>query len=494
MNDGPWISDEQLLDIGESIFGDPALEGQRLFDLLSDESRARALEGELTEEDFSPVQIEMIYKWIQDHDITYENYYVPRVPEPEVIEPSDLERLIANALSDIGLEYDPYDDVYDNALKLGIAAETMHDIARDIAETGGSPDDLVDRFEELIPQRDLSAYREQVQNYIAPAVIERNLGAVIPAFSGLDVVAEAAEAAGNDEVRQLADRAIVNIQALEPEKSELRVVIDEAMERTRALAEERREAKLAEARREGDRIAALNEMPESARAVEQQRILEDIRRRQETVDWAALTEQKRQEIAAAQVTPREREGQRFAAMNEMGYELGGAPASAPRAAGGVPGDGAPSWVQRPTGELTSQRYHGPGGHGMGDLPGGAEAPEAKSDDQKFLDLIELGISSDMAYNAVYGSSGGDGQPARPSAAEIEAANREDVEAFLRGQFGGFEFFLNKHDGQLQVGLTSDGLIVDADDPSAMTTKNVLDVIVEQGLTDPGRIEGALGHT
>jgi hypothetical protein len=381
----------------------------------------------------------------------------------------------------------------------------MHGIARDIAETGGDPADLVDRFEELIPERDLSAYREQVQSYVAPAVAERNLGAVIPAFSGLDVVAEAAEVAGNDEVRQLADRAIANIEALEPEKSELRVIIDEAMERTRALAEERREAKLAEARREGDRIAALNEMPESARAVEQQKIREDIRRRQETVDWAALTERKRQEVAAAQATPRQREGQRFAAMNEVGYELGGAPAPAPaapapasRSTGGMPGDGTPSWLQRPTGELTSQRYQGPGGHGMGDLSGRTEAPEAESDDQKFLQLIELGISPDVAYNAVYGSSssgsGGSGQLARPSAAEIEAANREDVEAFLRGQFGGFEFFLDKHAAQLHVGLTSDGLIVDADDPSAMTTKNVLDVIVEQGLTDPGRIEGALGHT
>lgn len=134
---------------------------------------------------------------------------------------------------------------------------------------------------------------------------------------------------------------------------------------------------------------------------------------------------------------------------------------------------------------------------MGDLPGRTETPEAMSDDQQFLQLIELGYSPDVAYNAVYGSgpsSGGGGQAARPSAAEIEAANREDVEAFLRGQFGGFEFFLNKHDAELHVGLTSDGLIVDADDPSAMTTKNVLDVIVEQGLTDPGRIEGALGHT
>ena len=77
---------------------------------------------------------------------------------------------------------------------------------------------------------------------------------------------------------------------------------------------------------------------------------------------------------------------------------------------------------------------------------------------------------------------------RPSLAQIQAADRAEVEEFLRTQFGGFEFFLDKHASKLQVGLTADGLIVAADDPSAVTAKNVLDVIVEQGLADPGGIE------
>jgi hypothetical protein len=133
---------------------------------------------------------------------------------------------------------------------------------------------------------------------------------------------------------------------------------------------------------------------------------------------------------------------------------------------------------------------------------GSPGTAGRTKEEQLAALLELGFDGVTAYNMVYGNSGssggggggGTGQLPRPSAEEIEAANREDVEAFLRDQFGGFEFFLNKHDGQLQVGLTSDGMIVDADDPSAVTTKNVLDVIVEQGLTDPGRIEGALGHT
>lgn len=152
--------------------------------------------------------------------------------------------------------------------------------------------------------------------------------------------------------------------------------------------------------------------------------------------------------------------------------------------------------------------------GLGERPGSTDtfSPEAfkqgspgtagQTKEEKLAALLALGVDGETAYNLVYGNGGGGGggggggtgQLPRPSAEEIEAANREDVEAFLRDQFGGFEFFLDKHDGQLQVGLTSDGMIVDADDPSAVTTKNVLDVIVEQGLTDPGRIEGALGHT
>ena len=114
----------------------------------------------------------------------------------------------------------------------------------------------------------------------------------------------------------------------------------------------------------------------------------------------------------------------------------------------------------------------------------------------FQQLLPL-VGAETAFQLAYGSSdtGGDtGSPGRPSLAQVQAADRAEVEEFLRTQFGGFEFFLDKHASRLQVGLTADGLITAADDPSAVSAKNVLDVIVEQGLTDPGRIEGALSNT
>ena len=128
-----------------------------------------------------------------------------------------------------------------------------------------------------------------------------------------------------------------------------------------------------------------------------------------------------------------------------------------------------------------------------------EKIKAAQTDEKaalFQQLLPL-VGAETAFQLAYGSSdtGGDtGSPGRPSLAQVQAADRAEVEEFLRTQFGGFEFFLDKHASKLQVGLTADGLIVAADDPSAVTAKNVLDVIVEQGLTDPGRIEGALSNT
>ena len=125
-----------------------------------------------------------------------------------------------------------------------------------------------------------------------------------------------------------------------------------------------------------------------------------------------------------------------------------------------------------------------------------QTTEADEKAKLFEQLLPL-VGAETAFQLAYGSSstgGGTGSPGRPSLAQIQAADRAEVEEFLRTQFGGFEFFLDKHASKLQVGLTADGLIVAADDPSAVTAKNVLDVIVEQGLTDPGRIEGALSNT
>jgi hypothetical protein len=89
---------------------------------------------------------------------------------------------------------------------------------------------------------------------------------------------------------------------------------------------------------------------------------------------------------------------------------------------------------------------------------------------------------------------GDDGPFRLSAAQIRDANQAEVEALLASQFGGFSFFLQKHRSELQVGLTADGQVVAADDPNAATVKNVLDVIVDQGITAPTRVLGLLENT
>ena len=82
----------------------------------------------------------------------------------------------------------------------------------------------------------------------------------------------------------------------------------------------------------------------------------------------------------------------------------------------------------------------------------------------------------------------------PTAAQIREANQAEVERLLAEQFGGFSFFLQKHRSDLQVGLTADGQVVAADDPNAATVKNILDVIVDQGITAPTRVRGLLENT
>ncbi len=83
---------------------------------------------------------------------------------------------------------------------------------------------------------------------------------------------------------------------------------------------------------------------------------------------------------------------------------------------------------------------------------------------------------------------------RLSAAQIRDANQAEVELLLAESFGGFSFFLQKHRSDLQVGLTADGRVVAADDPNAASVKNILDVIVDQGITAPTRVLGLLENT
>jgi len=124
-------------------------------------------------------------------------------------------------------------------------------------------------------------------------------------------------------------------------------------------------------------------------------------------------------------------------------------------------------------------------------------PSTENVGEQIQALLDLGLTLDQAV-AVLSTTGAtepSGQLSRPTLAETQAADRAEVEEFLRTQFGGFEFFLDKHASDLQVGvILATNQITTADDENADVVKNVLDVIVEQGLTDPSRIEGALKNT
>lgn len=81
-----------------------------------------------------------------------------------------------------------------------------------------------------------------------------------------------------------------------------------------------------------------------------------------------------------------------------------------------------------------------------------------------------------------------------TATQIRDANETEVYRILTERFGGFSFFLQKHDSRLQVGITVNGEIVEADDERADTVKNILDVMVERGIVDPGLIRGLVQKT
>ena len=130
------------------------------------------------------------------------------------------------------------------------------------------------------------------------------------------------------------------------------------------------------------------------------------------------------------------------------------------------------------------------------------ATEFASEEDWFDALVDQGHSIPDAAKAVYGGetptdpSDTPGPPGTPrlTAADIQAANEDEVHALLSTQFGGFAFFLQKNKTELMVGLNADGMVVAADDPTAVSAKNVLDVIVEQGITDPNRVTGILQNT
>jgi len=94
----------------------------------------------------------------------------------------------------------------------------------------------------------------------------------------------------------------------------------------------------------------------------------------------------------------------------------------------------------------------------------------------------------------YNRGGYYGGSPRLSAAQQAEADRTEVQALLAEQFGGYAFFFEKNNAGLRVGIDANGKIVDHADPNAVSQKNVLDVIVDQGIVDPSRINGILQKT
>ena len=125
-----------------------------------------------------------------------------------------------------------------------------------------------------------------------------------------------------------------------------------------------------------------------------------------------------------------------------------------------------------------------------------DEPAALTQLEEFTALREAGVDATTAFNEVYGGNGTGGLGGTPqlTATQIRDANETEVHRILTERFGGFSFFLQKHDSRLQVGITEFGEIVEADDERADTVQNILDVMVERGIVDPGLIRGLVQKT
>lgn len=84
--------------------------------------------------------------------------------------------------------------------------------------------------------------------------------------------------------------------------------------------------------------------------------------------------------------------------------------------------------------------------------------------------------------------------APPATEPEDDSTASEIEQLLASQFGGFSFFLQKHRDDLMIGVTADGTVVNADSPDAVSTKNVLDYIVDEGITAVTRVKGILENT
>jgi len=177
--------------------------------------------------------------------------------------------------------------------------------------------------------------------------------------------------------------------------------------------------------------------------------------------------------------------------------LGATPSAGPAAAAAAAAE-APA-ATTPVADLTSRVASDPALRGRSTVSAETVSPEVEQ--ARRLGATPSGGAAGAAVPGADGDGSGDGGGGgggsgvtRLSAAQIRDANQAEVEALLASQFGGFSFFLQKHRSDLQVGLTADGQVVAADDPNAASVKNILDVIVDQGITAPTRVLGLLENT
>ena len=92
------------------------------------------------------------------------------------------------------------------------------------------------------------------------------------------------------------------------------------------------------------------------------------------------------------------------------------------------------------------------------------------------------------------STGTDSGSNMAALAAQEEANKDEIYQLLTEQFGGASYFFRDHATNMLIGITSDGKIVNYDDPEAETQKGLMDYIVENGITSPARVKGLLQKT
>ena len=432
----PGITNEKLKEIGERVLGSPEDQGRQLFELLSDDNKRRAIRGELPDDYFSPEKMQALREYIESSGITVESYFAEVETMP--VE----ERRVREAVAGVGLAYDENASVDENARRAA-------DVALESIDSG----------------RPITAVAAE---YVAQAVEATGIDAGTRFRERISVLTEPSAPTQRTEVREEPEPATRLPSSLPPSdrldtmgaRPELTPEIKSANTRNRILREQREyDAEVARRTRLEENLAAARMRAEAIERVSDSDALERAR------------------LTARNMRVRGRGDAKAS------FEEGMAARVAP---------------VTPVADPTSRVASDPALRGRSTVSAETVSPEVGQ-------ALRLGPTP----SGVTTGSGDDGEVVETpvgttgvstggvpqlTAAQIREANQAEVEALLAEQFGGFSFFLQKHNNKLQVGLTADGEIVAADDPNAVSVKNVLDVIVEQGITAPTRVLGIIQKT